>query len=604
MKVILIVLTSILILACQNQNADKSKPLVTAELPTLSQKFEKFESCEELNSHIQNVNKISTYEYSRYNQWFQSEWGNSGGTEIVSVSAINESSSEQDQQVAGVNESDVVLKLEKLLIVSRKDSLEVLSYDINTTNINVIKTYEMLEIASPRLIMMGNQLFVYGYSNANPDLIQVRVYDLNNNENPLSLKQKFKISGFLRGARVIGDNFYLITQDYLKENVSLEKETCSNTFRPAINDLSLDLTKILHIKSSDQQLTAATQSYLGGTSYIYISENNLYLIQNSLNWFYWDDRIKQSIYNNFTLVRKINISKGNPHPVSMGLVHGRIHNQWALHEIDQEHFALAVTERNSTNFIDVNHFYILEEKKEIISIKSSIKDLAPSETIRSVRYHENLVYIVTFRQVDPLFIIDFNILEQPKLLSELKAPGFSTYLKPFLKEYLLGVGHSATEQGFVNGIQVSKFDVYDPIKPELIKQVTFSESDSTALYDHKAVYLDEAQESVGIPLVVRHYRNSMSHLNRTGFVLLDFKNDLSELNFFTHDDLMSESCKVKKSEGFIPGWVNLDVYRLYREHDVYISVSDFGVQMHNLKFELMSTVKFKNSINECIVFGI
>src|SRR3990167_11542357 len=94
-----------------------------------------------------------------------------------------------------------------------------------------------------------------------------------------------------------------------------------------------------------------------------------------------------------------------------------------------------------------------------------VENLAPGETIYSAHFIQGRVYLVTFEQVDPLFAIDLADPRNPRVLGELKVPGFSTYLHPYDETTLIGFGQQ-TKTGpsggvVTTGLKVSLFDVSD-----------------------------------------------------------------------------------------------------------------------------------------------
>ncbi len=112
--------------------------------------------------------------------------------------------------------------------------------------------------------------------------------------------------------------------------------------------------------------------------------------------------------------------------------------------------------------------------------------LAPGETLRSARFLGDRAYLVTFRQVDPFFVVDLADPAQPTLLGELKIPGFSTFLHPVGPNHVLGIGYSGA--GWPMHIKASLFDVTDPARP--LEQSTLALGDSytasEALWDPHA----------------------------------------------------------------------------------------------------------------------
>lgn len=112
--------------------------------------------------------------------------------------------------------------------------------------------------------------------------------------------------------------------------------------------------------------------------------------------------------------------------------------------------------------------------------------LGKGERIYAVRFLGDVGYVVTFRQVDPLYTVDLSNPAAPKVVGELKIPGYSSYLHPIGDNLLLGVGQGATEQGRTTGTQISLFDVSDPAAPKLRDKVAYAGAYSTAEYDHLA----------------------------------------------------------------------------------------------------------------------
>lgn len=98
----------------------------------------------------------------------------------------------------------------------------------------------------------------------------------------------------------------------------------------------------------------------------------------------------------------------------------------------------------------------------------AVRGLGRGETIQGVRFDGPRGYVVTFRQVDPLYVLDLSDPTTPELVGELKVPGYSTYLKPIDGDRVIAVGMSGTDTGVITGVQVSVFDVSDPRSPQLV----------------------------------------------------------------------------------------------------------------------------------------
>lgn len=117
----------------------------------------------------------------------------------------------------------------------------------------------------------------------------------------------------------------------------------------------------------------------------------------------------------------------------------------------------------------VNGLYILDGD---MKIAGSVENLAKGESIRSVRFVGTTAYIVTFRQTDPLFVIDTSDPHNPKVSGALKITGYSEYLHPAADGLLIGVGRDGTQDGANEACKVSLFDVSDPCNPKEISKIS------------------------------------------------------------------------------------------------------------------------------------
>ncbi|RFA95635.1 beta-propeller domain-containing protein [Pyrobaculum aerophilum] len=138
----------------------------------------------------------------------------------------------------------------------------------------------------------------------------------------------------------------------------------------------------------------------------------------------------------------------------------------------------------------VNAVYIFDENG---NLKGSLTGLAPGERIYAARLVKNVLYLVTFRQVDPLFAIDISNPERPKVLGYLKIPGFSEYLHPVGEGRLLGVG------AYQSGVKISLFDASNPAAPREVSNITISNAYTPVFYDHHAFSYNPEAELAFIP---------------------------------------------------------------------------------------------------------
>jgi inhibitor of cysteine peptidase len=136
-----------------------------------------------------------------------------------------------------------------------------------------------------------------------------------------------------------------------------------------------------------------------------------------------------------------------------------------------------------------------------------LNDIAPGERIYSARFMGGRCYLVTFKKVDPFFVIDIANPTAPAILGELKIPGYSDYLHPYDENHIIGVGKDTIEadQGdftWYQGIKIALFDVTDVTNPtELDKEVIGERgSDSLALYDPHAFTFSRSKNLLVIPI--------------------------------------------------------------------------------------------------------
>ena len=125
--------------------------------------------------------------------------------------------------------------------------------------------------------------------------------------------------------------------------------------------------------------------------------------------------------------------------------------------------------------------------------------LGRTEQIKAVRYFGDLAAVVTFRQTDPLYLLDLS--GDPRQLGELKIPGFSTYLHPLGDGLLLGLGQEATRDGQVTGMQVSTFDISDPTAPRQVDRKQLGAGWSPALDDSRAFGYDPDRRLATLPYI-------------------------------------------------------------------------------------------------------
>ncbi|MBR2875778.1 MAG: beta-propeller domain-containing protein [Clostridia bacterium] len=268
------------------------------------------------------------------------------------------------------------------------------------------------------------------------------------------------------------------------------------------------------IDVTDCEKTFNSVAVLGGGQDVYCDSDTLYVTsggyESTITYgngeltgeiFMIDD---SALYN--TEILKFDISGSEIKYVTKGKVNGHVLNQFSMDEYNG-YLRVATT---TGSFAEAeNNLYILNENLEVVG---KTEGIAKGETIKSVRFMGDTGYVVTFEQTDPLFVIDLKNPKEPKVLGELKIPGFSKYLHPVSDTLLLGIGVNGDEGGSGNGMKVSLFDVSDSKNPKEISkyeilppadtETDFHYIDSVALNDHKAVCWDSADLVMYIPYIV------------------------------------------------------------------------------------------------------
>lgn len=206
-----------------------------------------------------------------------------------------------------------------------------------------------------------------------------------------------------------------------------------------------------------------------------------------------------------TVIYKFDIDDGNINGIAKGTVPGSIINQFSMDE-SNGYFRIATTTQNvAKNYLSENNIYVLDS--ELIQV-GKVTGLAPDESIYSVRFMGDKAYMVTFKTMDPLFVIDLSNPKAPKVLGELKIPGFSNYLHPYDETHIIGFGRDTdeVEPGFaqIKGLKVAMFDVSDVNNPkEMFKfNIGGSGTYSELLNDHKALMYSRSKNLMGFPVSI------------------------------------------------------------------------------------------------------
>jgi inhibitor of cysteine peptidase len=454
-------------------------------------------------------------------------WSGAGETEEdAAAPAAGESDySATNIQVAGVDEADIVkTDGEYIYLVSGNKTIMVKAYPPEqaqiVSEIELEGTIIGIFVNGDRLVLFEQETPYYLYYDDVPAVeesyagyisptISVGVYDISDRANP-QLQREVSSDGQYISSRMIGDYAYVvINEPVYEENDELNlpeihvggnktEIPATDIYYSDVSDYYYMYTIIMALNTqNDGQEPAYETILLGASSTLYVSPNNIYL-----TFPMWGtDIFGREVWDSpRTSIHRLHIEGGEIEYIASGEVPGMVLNQFSMYEYDG-YFRVATTTYQETTS---NHVYILDMSLNIVG---SLEDLAPGETIYSARFMGDRGYLVTFKQVDPLFVIDLSDPRYPDELGYLKVTGYSDYLHPYDENHLIGIGKETTDAGefaWYQGVKISLFDVTDVGNPQEISKLEIGDrgTDSPVLWDHKAFLFDKSRNLMVMPLLL------------------------------------------------------------------------------------------------------
>jgi hypothetical protein len=261
---------------------------------------------------------------------------------------------------------------------------------------------------------------------------------------------------------------------------------CSTVAAPRdFAGLGLSWIASIDLQGSGESVGAA--GIVSNSDVVYASEKNIYLATVPWDWYQPQTNVPPSPDMPPTLIHEFSLGDGGTASyVASGEVPGQLLNQFSMSEFGGDLRVATTTNSFSADQQPGSSAVrvLRPEGNELVQI-GEVDGLGTDEQIQAVRFLGTQGYVVTFRQTDPLFVIDLSDPTAPALSGELKIPGFSSYLHPVGDGLLLGIGQDATDQGRVLGTQLSLFDVHDPANPVRLSTLPIGGS-SDAEWDHHA----------------------------------------------------------------------------------------------------------------------
>ncbi len=494
----------------------------TETLKTNREKIEFFESEEELLSFVEEhyVKRMSYYDDGNYLEYdiivedaiampeapvavapgaptaagSATKENSSISSSVSAADSVADDVSSTNVQVEGIDEGDILKTDGSYIYIINANRFTIVDItgekpsEVSTVELDSSNGYRYISemyVKGDSAILIYNENVPYKLENTDPypygyygytNYTTVAVYDISDRTEPVQAR-KLSFEGSLVSSREMNGKLYLVSNKYFNRYYS--EMPIIEDIMPRISDsvagdctpLATEIAKCIWPEPESNIMTIAiidylsdsrpeTLSIMGSGSNIYMNSQNLYIFRNS-----WDNDGSK------TEIVKYSITDGIEQ-VGTAIAPGYASTQFSYDEYNGK-FRIATTSTvyNGEKYIDMNNIYVYDENMDLCG---SLTGLAPDENIKSARFMGDVAYVVTFRQVDPLFVIDMSE-NDPKVLGELKIPGFSTYMHPVGDGLILGIGSETIDKTYngwvstsVSGLKVSLFDVSDPTDPKEI----------------------------------------------------------------------------------------------------------------------------------------
>ena len=467
--------------------------------------------------------------------------------------------SDTNVQVQNVDEADIVKVDDKYIYYVSGKKVVIIDAEKPETSEKIVEINFENEKFYPREIYVNNQKLIIVGNEYNDtvktefaeidsatndmsikeDIINVNddsksgviIYDISNVKEPKEIR-RVMVDGMYLSSRKIENYIYFVVNKYIytpgiKNNNLEELEQYQDQYKPKYIDTAveedekyIDYDNIYCLDGTDEanylilvglnidnEEEAEIQTFLGAGQYVYSSEKNMYIATNKIT--YGDD---YEILSENTHILKVALNNGKFIFKAEADVNGQINNQFSMDE-NGDTFRIATTTGNIWTIDEntSNNLYILNDKLEEIG---KVAEFAKEEKIYSVRYVGDKAYVVTFKQTDPLFVIDLSNPSNPQILGELKIPGYSTYLHPYDETHLIGFGYDTKEDGTqitTNGLKMVMFDISDLNNPKELFKINIGDSKYTyseLLFNHKALLFSKEKNIIAFPIYSSSGRKS------------------------------------------------------------------------------------------------
>ncbi len=460
--------------------------------------------------------------------------------------------SETNVQVEGVDEADIIKNDGEFIYLLKGDTVrivranpvdemeEIQQIDFNEDGDGEGFYPREMFISGDQLVVMGQVNYRYYYDEPIPvepgiatepallppyrgSKMKVYVLDLSTDRRSSEISRQVVFDGDYFTSRRIGNQLYLVMNLYpyswywdgVKtgtdllpmmqdgDDVAETMVSCEDVrYFPGHNEPNYLIVASMDITNPNSSIPREVT--LGSGQNVYSSATDLYVANTFVDYDYfsdWDwrfDEAKSHIY-------RFELNGGDLEFRSRGEVPGRSLNQFSMDQHDG-YFRIATTTGDIWNDMNPseNNVYVLGAD---MSRVGELEGLAPGEEIKSTRFLGDRLYMVTFEQVDPLFVIDMENPRSPKVLGSLKIPGFSEYLHPYDENHIIGFGQETSvekDNVLLDGFKMSLFDVSDVTNPQqkFVERIGDRGTYSELLYNHKALLFDKERGLMSFPISI------------------------------------------------------------------------------------------------------
>lgn len=387
-----------------------------------------------------------------------------------------------------------------VVTIYNADTKETSTLEV-TDDAKVKRDHTFAHLTVSELLIRGNKLMVIcesgytekGYNYSLEYYTTALVYDVSDTEN-ITLLDMSAQSGSFVSSRMTGSMLYVVS---LSDPTDCEDDSClprvssggELSLLPADKVYGLEnaerctMTLCSALDTADHNSKADCLAFIGSSQEVYCSEKNLYLTGDSDGYNFSTRIIKLS------LGKKLSLAAG-------GSVDGTILDRYWMSEKDGK---LRVVSRDTHNssFAACTKLTVLDENLREIG---SLDGIASNESCEAVRYVGDTAYIITYRSIDPLFVVSLKNPAKPKLLGNVEISGFSSMLVPVDDKTLLGIGCAEDDEtGTSYSLKLALFDVSDPLEPKVLDSEKLDEY-SEAMSDPRALLYNPDRDDYVVPL--------------------------------------------------------------------------------------------------------